>query len=95
MKNLKSLKPKSFIFDHQLKKHVSAPVARIIEEFNETLENSRGGYWPVWKAVDWYQFLEDYVEEYLVCDDKVKTELDELRKYIIYGADFDYIVIGD
>lgn len=95
MKNIKNLKPKQFVFHHQLKRHVSAPVARIIEEFNESLENRRGGSWPVWKAVDWYQFLEEYVEEYLVCDEKVKQELKELHDYILYQADFDYIIIGD
>lgn len=95
MKNIKNLKPKSFIFDHQLKKHVTAPTARIIEEFNETLPDRRGGSWPVWKTIDWYYFLEEYVEDYLITDDKVKAELEALHKYLVHEAEFDYIVIGD
>lgn len=95
MKNIKNLKPKSFVFDHQLKKHVTAPTARIIEEFNYSLQSGHGEDWPVWKAIDWFYFLEEYVEEYLITGDKVKAELEALHKYLVHEAEFDYIVIGD
>ena len=98
MKNIKSLKPKSFVFDHQLMKHTSAPVARIIKEHSESLlVGYGGGDWPVWKTLDWIESLEDHVNDYLIfiLDDKVKEELKSLRKYIVHEADFDYIIIGD
>jgi hypothetical protein len=91
MKNINKLEPKAFVFDHQLAKHLSKPLRVIIQDFNELLDSR----WPVWKTEDWLYFLEEYIEDYITLDDKVKEEFEALRKYLIHEAEFDYIIVGD
>ena len=92
MKDIIKLEPEKFVFDHQLAKHLSKPLqVLIIQDFNKSLDPS----WPVWKTQDWFYFLEQYIEDYITLDDKVKEEFEALRKYLIHEAEFDYIIVGD
>jgi len=92
MKNINKLKPKKFVFDHQLAKHLSKPLQDIIESFSESVFDEGS---PVWKSREWVHFLEEHIEEYITLDDKVKEEFEALRKYLIHEAEFDYIIVGD
>jgi len=93
MKTINKLKPKKFVFDHQLAKHLSKPLQDIIESFSESVFASGSPVW--WKTQDWFYFLEQYIEDYITLDDKVKEEFEALRKYLIHEAEFDYIIVGD
>lgn len=95
MKNINKLKPKAFIFDHQLAKHLSKPLQGIVEGFSKSDLLVTDPSWPIWMTEDWLYFLEEYIEDYIPIDDKVKEELEALRKYLIHDAEFDYIVVGD
>jgi len=92
MKNINKLKPKKFVFDHQLAKHLSKPL-RVLS--SRTLTSCSTPVWPVWKTEDWLYFLEEHIEDYITLDDKVKEEFEALRKYLIHEAEFDYIIVGD
>ncbi len=91
MKDIIKLEPEKFVFDHQLAKHLSKTLRVIIQDFNKSVDPS----WPVWKTQDWLYFLEEYIEDYIPIDDKVKEELEDLRKYLVHNAEFDYIIVGD
>jgi hypothetical protein len=105
MKNINKLKPKTFVFDHELAKHLSKPLRDIIKGHNEDYWYSDKTAYPfdaLVKTADWSRYLEEYIEECVVLDDnvtkeykvQVTNEFKALRKYLTHEAEFDYIFIS-
>jgi hypothetical protein len=97
MKNINKLKPKTFVFDHELAERLSKPLQGIIKSFNEEYRYCSEDYphGVVVKTEDWFLYLEKYIADYITLTDKAEKEIEVLRKYLIHNAEFDYIFISD
>lgn len=94
---MKKIKPKKFIFDHQLKGHTSKQMYEfIIHTYNDWLIDCYNRHsWPLWKVEDWLYFLDECI---LDChnDGTYEKDYKELVKFMNgHKKEFEYIIVGD
>lgn len=94
---MSKIKPKNFIFDHQLKGYTSKQMYELIRDNYKywlfDCENKHS--WPVWRVEEWLYFLDEFILD-SYNDGTYDKDYKELVKFMKrHKKEIQYIIVGD